>query len=90
MCNHSSYTPHCFSPPLTLFPPILILKGNASEALKLIEGGIDINGISVDGWRPIHVAAQEGHLDCVRVLVENDADVNVQDEVGFIIEHYLR
>jgi ankyrin repeat protein len=49
--------------------------------LRLIEAGIDINGVSVDGWRPIHVAAQEGHLDCVRVLAERDADVNVQDEV---------
>ena len=34
-----------------------------------------------DGTTPIYMAAQDGHVDTVRVLVESKADVNAADSV---------
>lgn len=35
-----------------------------------------------DGETPLHYAALNGHLDCVKHLVRNGADVNLTDEEG--------
>jgi ankyrin repeat protein len=37
--------------------------------------GVDVNVQDDEGWRPLHAAAQEGHVDAVRVLVEFRAEV---------------
>ena len=34
-----------------------------------------------DGWTALHLAAQEGKVDVVRLLTEAQAQVNTQDEV---------
>lgn len=36
---------------------------------------------SQDGWTALHLAAQEGRIDVVRLLIEAQAQVNVQSEV---------
>mmetsp|Transcript_12255 Transcript_12255/g.17096 ORF Transcript_12255/g.17096 Transcript_12255/m.17096 type:complete len:903 (+) Transcript_12255:62-2770(+) len=36
----------------------------------------------VDGVTAVHVSAQAGHLECVKLLIENSADVTVADEEG--------
>ncbi|XP_006863052.1 PREDICTED: ankyrin repeat domain-containing protein 53 [Chrysochloris asiatica] len=38
-----------------------------------------INAQTQDGCTPLHVAAREGLLDCLKVLVENGANVHAQD-----------
>ena len=37
------------------------------------------------GQSPLHYAAQEGHLDIVRILVENGASMSLRDKVSFVI-----
>lgn len=34
------------------------------------------------GFTPLHMAAQEGHEDCVEMLIERGADVNVPASNG--------
>ena len=34
-----------------------------------------------DGWTALHLAAQEGKVDVVRLLTEAQAQVNIQTEV---------
>lgn len=34
------------------------------------------------GFTPLHMAAQEGHEDCVEMLIERGADVNVPANNG--------
>ena len=34
-----------------------------------------------DGFSPLHMAAQEGHLDVCRLLIEQGANINSQDKV---------
>ena len=37
----------------------------------------------MDGWRPIHAAASNGHFDVVEFLVEQNVDLNLQTNFGF-------
>ena len=34
-----------------------------------------------DGWTALHLAAQEGKVDVVRLLIDTEAQVNIQTEV---------
>ncbi len=34
-----------------------------------------------DGWTPLHIASQDGHVECVRALLDRGAAIN-QAEVG--------
>eukprot|EP00578_Thalassiosira_sp_NH16_P016295 CAMPEP_0181127708 /NCGR_PEP_ID=MMETSP1071-20121207/28344_1 /TAXON_ID=35127 /ORGANISM="Thalassiosira sp., Strain NH16" /LENGTH=944 /DNA_ID=CAMNT_0023213469 /DNA_START=147 /DNA_END=2981 /DNA_ORIENTATION=+ len=50
-------------------------------AKMIEEGTVDPNeDPHVDGVTGVHVAAEEGHLECVELLVEAGADVTVLDE----------
>ena len=39
---------------------------------------------SQDGRTALHLAAQEGRVDVVRLLIETQAQVNIQDEVPYM------
>jgi ankyrin repeat protein len=48
----------------------------------LAEGTVQDDDPHVDGVTALHVAAQAGHLPCVELLLENDADPTVKDDEG--------
>ena len=41
-----------------------------------------------DKWTALHIAAQEGHVDVVKVLLQNGADVNAVDERKWTALHF--
>ena len=44
---------------------------------------------SQDGWTALHMAAQEGRVDVVRLLTEAQAQVNIQTEVYIVVRSHL-
>ncbi|CAH1154571.1 unnamed protein product [Phaedon cochleariae] len=44
--------------------------------------GVDIDIQENDCKTPLHSAAEKGHLDCLKILVDSGGDVNIQDNEG--------
>jgi ankyrin repeat protein len=55
------------------------LKGLAKVCQRLIERGADINK---PGWTPLHYAATGGHMDIVRLLLEQSAYIDAASPNG--------
>jgi ankyrin repeat protein len=45
----------------------------------LLERGADPNAKNDDGWTPLHIAAGEGHVEIVKLLLERGADPWIAD-----------
>ena len=54
---------------------------NTSYSVSLYIGELTVCLCSQDGWTALHLAAQEGKVDVVRLLTEAQAQVNIQSEV---------
>jgi ankyrin repeat protein len=55
-----------------LTPLFLAAQENRLDVLKLlVAAGADVNKARVDGFTPLHIAAQFGHAGVVSVLIEN-------------------
>ena len=57
-------------------------NGNLSEVKTLLEKGANVNAMGPNSGA-IHVAAFNGHLEIVQLLLKNKADTNVQDKQGY-------
>lgn len=55
------------------------LKGYTDVAKELIAKDADVNK---PGWAPLHYAASGGHLDTMRLLLDNDAFIDAQSPNG--------
>ena len=40
-----------------------------------------------DGWTALMMASNAGHMECVQVLLDKGADVNMQNKVSGLILH---
>ena len=49
--------------------------GNVAEVRRLVGLGADVNVESAVGWRPLHCAAANGHVEVARMLVQLGANV---------------
>jgi len=68
-------------------------RGKEDEVLSLIEQGADVNYNSPSivypfGGTPLHMAAQRGSLNVVKLLVSHGADVTITDMRGARAYHY--
>jgi ankyrin repeat protein len=61
-------------------------EGYVEKVKDLLARGADPNAIRL-GTTPLHIAAGHGHFDIVKILVENGANVNVKDLMGFTPLH---
>ena len=50
--------------------------------VRLLQAGADPNRVNVQGQTPLHVAAQDGSLECVTALLEAGARCDVTNLVG--------
>ena len=58
-------------------------RGDSDSCSFILSTGFDVNFRHPSyGWTALHVAAREGHLAIVKLLVTKGADVNVQDFLG--------
>ena len=57
-------------------------KENIACIEWLASNGVDVNAVDVDGRRALLIAAYEGHVDSVVVLLEKGANVNACDKKG--------
>lgn len=48
----------------------------------LVVNGVSPNIRGRNGLTPLHIAASKGYVGCVRALLENGADITLQDELG--------
>ncbi|XP_014640891.1 PREDICTED: cortactin-binding protein 2 isoform X2 [Ceratotherium simum simum] len=59
-------------------------QGNVTLlSMLLSEEGLDINYSCEDGHSALYSAAKNGHTDCVRLLLNAEAQVNAADKNGF-------
>ena len=63
-------------------------KGDVGRTTDLLKKGVDVNGkaprngTELAGQTALMAAAEAGHLNVVRILLKNGANVNVRHEVG--------
>ena len=57
-------------------------EGDKEILLTLITHGADVNARGENGWFPLHMAFQWGHVDLAELLVEKGADVACVDDAG--------
>lgn len=48
----------------------------------LDDGGIDVNSIDLDGRTALHIAACEGHVEVVKLLLTRKANIDARDRWG--------
>ena len=45
----------------------------------------DTNRPDLEGWTPLHIAAQQGHQKVIKYLLERKVDVNIRTRHGFTL-----
>lgn len=54
-------------------------KGDTAEVKKLLEDGVDVNSKTEYGATALSYACDKGHLEVVKILLDNKADMNLAD-----------
>lgn len=57
--------------------------GDCNSVAELLQapGSVDANARDVVGYSAVQIAAAEGHLDVLRLLLRHNADVNLHDNL---------
>ena len=55
------------------------LKGQLALAAKMVAKGADVNKT---GWTPLHYAASNGHVEIIKLLIENHAYIDAESPNG--------
>ncbi|MBO7605741.1 MAG: ankyrin repeat domain-containing protein [Elusimicrobiaceae bacterium] len=62
--------------------------GDEYKVRELLHKNIDINVQEENGLTPLIVAAQAGHIEIVKILLEAGANPYITDNRGFSAEHH--
>jgi ankyrin repeat protein len=60
----------------------LACRGDVSGVEDLLDDGVDVNSIDLDGRTALHIAACEGHVDVVNLLLSRNANIDARDRWG--------
>lgn len=61
-------------------------RGDGRGVEDLLNEGIDVNSIDLDGRTALHIAACEGHVDVVKLLLVRRANMDVRDRWGSTVK----
>ena len=53
-------------------------SGQLDSVKEALADGVPVDAMNKNGWNALHVAAQNGHTEVVRALIDAGADVNLQ------------
>jgi len=53
-------------------------KGNIKRVQALITQGVDANAKNMEGWTPLHYAAELGHIRICQLLIQAGADIRIK------------
>ncbi|KAF8402413.1 hypothetical protein HHK36_013368 [Tetracentron sinense] len=67
---------------LTMQLLFLACRGDVRGVDDLLKEGIDVNSIDLDGRTALHIAACEGHVDVVKLLLSRKANIDARDRWG--------
>ncbi|XP_071689555.1 integrin-linked protein kinase 1-like [Rutidosis leptorrhynchoides] len=57
-------------------------KGDVEGVKDLLDDGVDVNSIDLDGRTALHIASCEGHIDVVQLLLSRKANIDARDRWG--------
>ncbi|EOY04563.1 Integrin-linked protein kinase family isoform 3 [Theobroma cacao] len=57
-------------------------RGDVKGVEDLLNEGIDVNSIDLDGRTALHIAACEGHVEVVKLLLTRKANIDARDRWG--------
>ncbi|KAF5823154.1 putative protein kinase TKL-Pl-5 family [Helianthus annuus] len=57
-------------------------KGDVQGVKDLLDEGVDVNSIDLDGRTALHIAACEGHVEVVQLLLTRKANIDARDRWG--------
>ncbi|CAA6667752.1 unnamed protein product [Spirodela intermedia] len=57
-------------------------KGDVKGVEDLLNEGADVNSIDLDGRTALHIAACEGHIEVVKLLLSRKANIDARDRWG--------
>jgi len=61
-----------------------VIENNIKGLKKNLNEGFDIDTLGEYASSPLHYACREGHIEMVKILVENGANVNIQNHYSTI------
>ncbi|KAF7714801.1 Uncharacterized protein PECH_008034 [Penicillium ucsense] len=64
-----------------------VYQGNDEMVEFLLECGANGNAMTANGQTALHIASQRGHRKCMKLLFNNQVDLNVADHNGFSSLH---
>ncbi|XP_043706675.1 integrin-linked protein kinase 1-like [Telopea speciosissima] len=57
-------------------------NGDVKGVEELLNEGVDVNSIDLDGRTALHIAACEGHVEVVKLLLSRKANIDARDRWG--------
>ncbi|KAB5548552.1 hypothetical protein DKX38_011958 [Salix brachista] len=57
-------------------------RGDVKGVEDLLDEGVDVNNIDLDGRTALHIAACEGHVEVVKLLLSRRANIDARDRWG--------
>ncbi|XP_044498090.1 integrin-linked protein kinase 1-like [Mangifera indica] len=60
----------------------LACRGDTKGVQDLLDDGLDVNSIDLDGRTALHIAACEGHVEVVKLLLQRKANIDARDRWG--------
>ena len=63
-------------------------NGDLQGLEELLNEGVDVNSIDMDGRTALHIAACEGHVEVVKLLLTWKANINSRDRWGSTVSFF--